>query len=67
MAIASKELFDAVMAAPELVSPQEAIIARQAIEIEELRRAYNDLVNQSEKLNTLLSQAKQLHSRFLRY
>ena len=51
----------------ELPDPRDFIIARQAIELEQLRRDFNDLIDQVKKLNDILAQARSVDLRFYRF
>lgn len=44
----------------ELPDPRDAIIARQAIEIEQIKRDYDNLVGQFSRLSPILDEARKL-------
>lgn len=52
----------------ELPDPRDAIIARQAIEIEQIKQEYNNMVDQLDKINKLFAEIRTVsHSRYLRF
>ena len=50
-----------------ILDPRDTIVARQAVEIEQLKREFNSMIDQFDKLNRLVSQMKQLGTRFMRF